>query len=242
MIEINLIPDVKQELIKAQRTRFSVITVAMFVGIGSVVVVVLLAMNVFGVQALRDSSADKSIAQGIKELKAVKDLPETLTIQNQLTKISKINSEKNINSRVFDLLGAIIPPEPNNIQISSVSVDSGTRIIVIDGQAPNSYSAVEVFKKTIKGSMLRYTIGEGKPKDIKLASNISLGETSYGADKTGAKVLRFKLSFDYAPELFDPASKDTSIVIAIDGNVTDSYLGIPKSIFTDRATDIKEEK
>lgn len=242
MIEINLVPDVKQELIKAQRTRFSVITIAMFTGIGSVVIVVLLAMYVFGGQALLGRIADSDISDGIKELKAVKDLPKTLTIQNQLTKISKLNSEKNIDSRIFDVLAAIIPPEPNDIKISTVNVDSATRTIALDAQAKNSYSAAEIFKKTINGSKLRYKDKNNNLQEIELASNISLGDTSYGSDKSGEKVLRFTLSFNYAPELFDPASKDTTIAIMVDGNVTDSYLGIPKSIFADRAIDIEEKQ
>lgn len=242
MIEINLIPDVKQELIKAQRTRFSVITIAMFFGIGSVAVVVLLASYVFGGQLLLGRLADSAIDKGIKELKTVKDLPKTLTIQNQLTKISKLHSEKKIDSRIFDVLVAIIPPEPNNIKISTVNVDSVEKRITIDAQAKNSYPAAEIFKKTINGAKLRYTDGNNKKQEIELSSNISLSDTSFGADSTGEKVLRFVMSFNYAPELFDPSSKETSIAILIDGNVTDSYLGIPNSIFADRAIDLEVKK
>ncbi len=242
MIEINLIPDVKQELIKAQRTRSAVIAGAVFVGIGSVAVVVLLAMYVFGFQTVRNSLADSSISDGIKKLKAIDDLPKTLTIQNQLTKISDLNAGKKINSRIFDVLGAVIPPEPNNIQVSAVTVDSLKNTFTIEGQAANSYSAAEVFKKTVEGAKFRFTDKNNSPQEVYLASEISLGNTSYGADATGAKVLRFTLSFIYAQELFKPSSKAASIVITVNGNVTDSYLGIPKSIFADRAIDIKGEQ
>jgi len=240
MIEINLIPDVKQELIRAQRIRSNVIAGSVFIGIVSIAVVTLLAVYVFTVQAVRSGLADASIKQGSNELANVEDLSKTLTIQNQLTKISALNENKKIDSRIFDLLTAIIPPAPNNVQFSNFAVDSVTNTITIDGQAANSYAAVEVFKKTIEGATFKYTDVSDAKQEITLASNISTSNTSYGEDSSGDKVLRFTLSFTYVPEMFSPAAKNISIVITTNGNVTDSYLGVPKSIFVDRAADITE--
>jgi len=240
MIEINLVPDVKQELLKAQSIRNRVITVSIFIGIMSVVVVTILALYVTTVQAVRSSIADASIKTGSEKLAEVTDLTKTLTIQNQLTKISSLNSGKKINSRIFAVLNAIIPPAPNNVQISNLSIDSTSGTIVIDGQAANSYAAVEVFKKTIAGAIFKYTDVDGNAQEVVLATNISTSNTSYGEDTTGSKVLRFTLSFTYAPELFSPEPTKISIAILVDGNVTDSYLGVPKSVFADRAVDITE--
>lgn len=240
MIEINLVPDVKQELIKAQRMRTSVITGAVLIGIASVAAVVILAMYVFGVQTLRSNLADSAISSGIKKLKAVDDLSKTLTIQNQLTKITALNSTKNIDSRIFDVLSAVIPPAPDDIKISSLRIDSEDGTISLEAQASNSYPAVEVFKKTLESAKLRYKDDKNKLQEVDLATDISISDTSYGSDSTGSKVLRFSMSFVYAPELFAPSSKDTTIAIIVNGNVTDSYIGIPKSIFADRAIDITE--
>lgn len=240
MIEINLVPDIKQELLKAQSIRARVITGSIFVGVASILILTLLIIYVFTVQTIRGNLADDSIKQGSEKLASVTDLTKTLTIQNQLTKISTLNSNKKIDSRIFDLLNAIIPPAPNNVRISNLAIDSSSSLISIDGQATNSYAAVEVFKKTIEGATLKYTDAQDKPQAITLASHISTSNTSYGEDTTGTKVLRFSLSFTYVPELFSPASKNISIVITIDGNVTDSFLGVPKSVFADRATDITE--
>lgn len=242
MIEINLVPDVKQELIKAQRIRARVITGSIFIAVVSIAAVTLLAIYVFTIQAVRSGMADDAIKQGSNKLAAVTDLSKTLTIQNQLTKISALNSSKHLDSRIFDVLTAIIPPSPNNIQISNLSVDSTSNTITMDGQAANSYAAVEVFKKTIGGADLKYTDADNKTQQIALASDISTSDTSYGEDESGAKVLRFTLSFVYVPELLSPSSKDVSIVITTGGNVTDSYLGVPQSIFAVRATDLTGTK
>jgi hypothetical protein len=44
MIEINLVPDVKQELLNAQRVRNGVISIAIVTGIGSLAAVAILAV------------------------------------------------------------------------------------------------------------------------------------------------------------------------------------------------------
>lgn len=238
MIEINLVPDVKQELIKAQRIRSTVITSSILIGIISVAVVAVLAIYIIGVQTVRGVFLDNNIKTSNEKLLSIKDLSKTLTIQNQLTKITKLNDSKKIDSRVFDMLAAIIPPKPNDIQISDLTIDSTTNTVTVNGQASNSYAAVEVFKKTLDGAKVNLTDTSGKSQSVTLASNISTSNTSYGEDATGVKVLRFTLSFEYADELFSPLSKNVAIVISTNGNVTDSYLGVPTSIFVDRATDI----
>ena len=240
MIEINLIPDVKQELIKAQRIRSTVIAVSIVVGVISVAIVVILAIYIFGVQTVRSGISDNAIKQGSDKLASVQGLSEMLTIQNQLTKISSLNSGKNIYSRTFGLISAIIPPSPNDVQISDFKIDSTSKLITIEGQALNSYAAVEVFKKTIEGAKVKYTDSNGDKQEVILASNINTSNTSYGEDSSGTKVLRFTLSFVYAQELFSLASKDASVIITNKGNATDSYLGVPEIIFTDRAKDLTE--
>lgn len=238
MIEVNLVPDVKQELIKAQRVRAAVISFSILSGIVAVAVVVILAIYSYGVQSVRSVILDDGITKGSDQLSSVEDLSKTLTIQNQLTKISALNSDKKIDSRIFDVLNKIIPPKPNDVQISNLSIDSSTSSITIEGQAANSYAAVEVFKKTIDSARVKFTADEAQ-QEVDLASNVSTSDTSYGEDSSGAKVLRFTLSFSYAPELFSPTSKSVTIVISAQGNATDSYLGVPKSIFVDRARDLE---
>lgn len=237
MIEINLIPDVKQELIKAQHVRSAVISVTILIGLASVAIVTLLAIYAFGVQTVRSALADDSIKKGSAQLAAVPDLSKTLTIQNQLTMISTIHDSTKIDSRLFDVLQEIIPPAPNDVQISTFKIDSSADQITIDGQAVNSYAAVEVFKKTIEGAQVSYSDGK-TTQTVPLATNVSTSNTSYGEDASGVKVLRFTISFSYAPELLSPLSQNVKVTIANQGNATDSYLGVPTSIFVDRAKDL----
>jgi hypothetical protein len=239
MIEINLIPDVKQELIRARMIRSAVVSGAIVTTIIAAAVVAMLAAYIFGVQTVRSAVADDQIKKGDTQLASVVDLSKILTIQNQLTKINALNDDKKINSRVFGVLQAIIPPAPNEVKVSSLTIDADTSTITFEGQTP-TYPSLEAFKKTIAAAHVRFNDDQDQQQDITLASDLSISNISYGEDASGAKVLRFNVAFTYAVELFSPMVVDPTIVLINGGNVTDSYLGIPKSIFTDRAADSEE--
>lgn len=236
MIEINLVPDVKQELIKAQRVRASVISIAIIVGIAAVGVVVLLAIWVFAVQTARSVLTDDTIKKESAKLASVEDVSNTLTIQNQLSKLPAMHDGKSIDSRLFDILTTINPSEPNSVAITTVSLDSEAKTIRLEAQAKNGYPALEVFKKTITATSFDYTDGDER-KSVALASQMSDSDRSYGEDATGAKVLRFTLTFVYPDQLFSRTAKNATIVAPERSNVTDSFLGVPESLFTQRAND-----
>lgn len=240
MIEINLVPDVKQELIKAQRVRASVISIAIVIGIAAVGVVVMLAVWVFGVQTARGIFSDNTIKSESQKLSSVEDISNTLTIQNQLSLLSSMHDNKNIDSRLFDILTTINPSAPNNVAITKISLDSSTKTIKLEAQAANGYPALDVFKKTINATLFEFSEGDEK-KSVKLATTMSDADRSYGEDASGAKVLRFTLTFEYSPELFTNTSKNAVIVAPERTNATDSFLGVPQSLFTQKASDTEEE-
>ncbi len=237
MIEINLIPDVKRELLRAQRTRATVISSSIIVSIIAAGLVVALVLYVFGVQTVRSVYLDGQIKEGSEKLAEEEDLSKMLTMQNQLTKINDLNAQKKMDSRIFDVLAAVIPPAPNEAQVSQVNIDAEESTIRLEGQT-RGYDSMEVFKKTIDSAVIVYNDADGEEQTVKLADNISVSETSFGANSDNQKVLRFTLTFTYADELFSPEIETLTIKLSVNGNVTDSYLGIPKSVFTERATDL----
>lgn len=239
MIEINLVPDVKQELLKAQRVRASVISVAIFVGMISIGVVVVLAIWVFAVQTARGVLSDNTIKNESQKLSQVQDVSNTLTIQNQLSKLADMHNSKSIDSRIFDILTTINPPKPNNVAITNLSLDSSTSTIKIEAQAVNGYPALDVFKKTIDATKFQFT-QNGEKQSVPLAADMSDSDRSYGEDASGAKVLRFTLTFTYPEELFSKSAEGATIVAPQRTNATDSFQGVPQSLFTQKASDSEE--
>ena len=246
MIEINLVPDVKQELIRAQTQRTAVISGAVIVAIASAGAIVALCLWVFAGQALHMSLLSGQIDEKQKEIKAITDLPSALTIQNQFAKLSEVHGSRNIDSRLFNILTTIAPGEPNEIQVSNASIDSGANTITIEAQATAGFSALETYKKTIEATNVSYTfIGgegvDGEKRNVPLAENVADVERSFGEDANGRQVLRFVITFNYAEDLFSPKSKNVTITAPTKRNATDSYLAVPNSLFAPRAADTKEE-
>lgn len=248
MIEINLIPDVKQELIRAERVRSGVISTAVLIGIVSVSIIVVLAVLIGG-QAIAGNLADEAIKKQNTELQGKSDLSDTLTIQNQLTKLTQMHADKKIDSRLFSLILAVNPPAPNNVAFSSIKLDPATSTINIEGQASGGYASVEVLKKTILGTKVHYLDKAGQdaesntPREAALANTVDVLETSYGEDASGQRVLRFIISFAYPTQLFQSGLRNVEIKAPTQQiNVTDSRIRIPQSLFTDAAADVKENE
>ena len=240
MIEINLLPNVKRELLKTRAMRNRVISISFLVGGASIAAVVVLAL-IFGSQIAAEAVQGGVIKDRNDKLMAVEDLNKVVTIQHQLTKINEQHSGKKINSRVFDVVTAVNPVAPNNVSFSDIKVNPESKTITLEGSAVNGYSALETLKKTILNTKVQTTDGD-KSSEVSLTKEIKDGDTSFGENSEGKKVLQFSFSFEYAEELLAPANNGIVSVLTPTGkvDVTDSRQGIPDSLF--KSNSKKQEK
>lgn len=240
MIEINLLPNVKRELLKTRAMRNRVISISFLVGGASIAAVVVLAL-ILGSQIAAEAVQNGVIKDRNDKLMAVEDLNKVVTIQNQLTKINEQHSRKKINSRIFDVVTAVNPVAPNNVSFSNIKVNPESKTITLEGSAVNGYSALETLKKTILNTKVQATDGD-KSSEVSLTKEIKDGDTSFGENSEGKKVLQFSFSFEYAEELLAPANNGTVSVLTPTGkvDVTDSRQGIPDSLF--KSNSKKQEK
>ena len=240
MIEINLLPNVKRELLKTRAMRNRVISISFLVGGASIAAVVVLAL-ILGSQIAAEAVQNGVIKDRNDKLMAVEDLNKVVTIQHQLTKINEQHSGKKINSRVFDVVTAVDPVAPNNVSFSDIKVNPESKTITLEGSAVNGYSALETLKKTILNTKVQTTDGD-KSSEVSLTKEIKDGDTSFGENSEGKKVLQFSFSFEYAEELLAPANNGTVSVLTPTGkvDVTDSRQGIPDSLF--KSNSKKQEK
>lgn len=240
MIEINLLPNVKRELLKTRAMRNRVISISFLVGGASIVAVVVLAL-ILGSQIAAEAVQSGVIKDRNDKLMEVEDLNKVVTIQNQLTKINEQHSRKKINSRIFDVVTAVNPVAPNNVSFSDIKVNPESKTITLEGSAVNGYSALETLKKTILNTKVQTTDGD-KSSEVSLTKEIKDGDTSFGENSEGKKVLQFSFSFEYAEELLAPANNGTVSVLTPTGkvDVTDSRQGIPDSLF--KSNSKKQEK
>lgn len=243
MIQINLVPDVKQEMLHAQRMRNVAISLSIVIGLVAVAVVVALAL-ILGGQVAVQKIEEGQITTGYNKLSSVEDLDSALTIQNQLGTISSQNDKRTIDSRLLDVLAAINPPAPNDVKLSKVTLDPTQNTVTLEGSAVGGYPATDVFRKTILNTMVTAKQqGNDNAEEMPLTSNVTLQDTSYGEDATGAKVVRFTIIFTYPDGLLDNRMSDVKISTpSARVDVTDSKTLIPDSMFSQAATDLKEDK
>ncbi|MBF1039265.1 MAG: hypothetical protein HXL01_03620, partial [Candidatus Nanosynbacter sp.] len=216
------------------------ISISFLVGGASIAAVVVLAL-ILGSQIAAEAVQSGVIKDRNDKLMAVEDLNKVVTIQHQLTKINEQHSGKKINSRVFDVVTAVNPVAPNNVSFSDIKVNPESKTITLEGSAVNGYSALETLKKTILNTKVQTTDGD-KSSEVSLTKEIKDGDTSFGENSEGKKVLQFSFSFEYAEELLAPANNGTVSVLTPTGkvDVTDSRQGIPDSLF--KSNSKKQEK
>lgn len=237
MIEINLVPDVKLEMLRAQKLRNVAISVSIIAGVAAVAIVIVMGL-VIGAQMAVEGVTSSNIKKEYEKLSNVDGISDRLTLQNQLSKISQIHGNKTLDSRLLDVLVAINPAAPNEIKFSKVTLDPDKSTLIIEGSAAGGFSASEVFRKTILNTKVEgKESGDDDITSVDLTDSVTLKDTNYGVDSTGATVLRFTMIITYPKDLFSNALTEVRIVTPTDKiDVTDSKTRVPDSLFSQSAT------
>lgn len=210
MIQFNLLPDVKLEYIKAQRSKHLVVVTAAIIAAATLVLFLLLLL-VNLTQRKHLSDLNKDIATYTKQLQNTPDLNKILTIQNQLNSLPALHDKRPIASRLFNYLTKVTPAQAS---ITRLHVDFTTNTMTIVGGA-NTISTVNTYADTLKFTTFATTDGSKKGQAFNKVVLTSFNRS----DKTTS--YEINLSFD--PAIFDGAS--------------DVTLTVPKTITTRSETE-----
>ncbi len=160
--EINLVPEVKAQMIRAQKMRNLVLYICIMVSVISVSVVLVL----FGIKSGQDiaiGSQDKRLGEMSAKLMGYEELGDLVTIQNQLSRLGAIAENKTVLSRVFGALGIMISQGDDYVKLSELRVDLENNNLRMEGQtdarvAPLiDYRVLEAFKKS--AALTKYDYG-----------------------------------------------------------------------------------
>jgi len=230
MIQFNLLPNVKVELIAAKKTKHLVLLVATFVVVGSLSVVTILATVVLVWQTTSLKDLDRNIKASANDLRSQTDIDKVLTVQNQLSSIDGLHSQKPEVARVFGYLAQITP---SKITVATLAVDFATPTIAITGQAP-SLEEVNKYVDTLK-----FTTVDNKDKGSVVQSGSKAFSavvlSSYSIDSSGAS---FSITLNYEPMIF--SSAETNIKLTVPQiTSTRSETERPADIFKENATPLE---
>lgn len=155
--EINLVPDVKNEMLKALKTRNMVFFVCIVVIVASIVITGIFALIMGGQQFALDSKKT-TLELLSNKLNSYSDLDDFLTIKNQVGNIDALSNNKKVLSRTFNILSAIIPTGADTITISELNIGLSEEqpTLKFDAQANAGkepyidYGVLESFKKSMR--------------------------------------------------------------------------------------------
>ena len=159
MISINLLPDVKKELLRIRRERNLVVSISILAVGGSIVALVVLGGILGGLniaKVVMESGINKNKAT-INSAIEDKQLNEYLTIQNQLAQIDGLKDRQLVYSRIMDYLVALNPASPNNAELSTVSLEMSDGVVAatLEGKTQD-FEALNVYKTTLASAELVY--------------------------------------------------------------------------------------
>lgn len=195
MIQFNLLPDVKQEHINAQRQRRLITAIASIVTLVAIALLVISFLTVDVVQKKQLSDLNKSITQKNGQLQAIPDLNKILTVQNQLNSLTGLHQQKPAGPRLFKYLDQTTPV---NADISDLTMDYTQKTATITGTA-DALSTVNKYIDTLKYTT--YTIGSGDQASgnpAKAFSDVVL--SSFGRAQSRAS---YTINLNYDPAIFD---------------------------------------
>ena len=111
MIQFNLLPDVKINFIKAQRTKRAVMGISLIASAAALVIFVMLLLTVHVFQKKNMNDLTKDIASSSKELRQTPNLSKMLTVQSQLNSLTGLHDAKPSTSRMFSFMNQLTPTD-----------------------------------------------------------------------------------------------------------------------------------
>lgn len=213
MVQFNLLPDVKLEYIKTQRTKHLVTFVATVTGVIAIGLLLFSMFVVYIVQKQLITNLNTDIATSSKQLKAIPNIDRMLTVQKQLDTLTGLHEKKPVMSRVFPYLQKLTPEA---VSLNKLQIDNTANTISLGGTA-DSLDTVKVYTNALKAAT--YTIDGGSAQ--KAFSEVVL--SSFSRDAKGAS---FTITAKFDPALFLlTAEPELQVKIVADDNSQASPFG-----------------
>jgi Tfp pilus assembly protein PilN len=201
MIQLNLLPDVKLQFIKARRTKRLVTVISVIATAAALVIFLVMFTTVHVVQKKSLSDLNKDITKYSKQLRSIPDLDKILTVQNQLNTLTGLHDDKAAATRLF---GYISEVTPSQVTISKLDVDFTANTMSISGHAP-ALDVINSYTDTLKAT--QYKTDEAGSVKTNAFSSVVLA--SFGRDAQSA-TYTITLNFDHV--IFDNANNVTLTV------------------------------
>lgn len=212
MIQLNLLPDVKKEYLKSQKTKALVISSSIIVTLGAVGLSILLFLYVTLVQQLQISIITGDIKKKGDELNSIQDISKYLTVQNQLQALPELHDQKGIYSRLFSFLPVMNPSPPNNVKLSVLNATTEDKSLLFTGTTA-TFESLNVFVETLNNVQAKYkAAGSDQQTTEKIFDSVTVQSSSL-ARVNNVSTVSFTIRAAYKETVFD--ARNTAVSVSV---------------------------
>src|ERR1035438_10503653 len=199
MIQLNLLPDVKLDYVKAQKSRRLIFSLS-FIVCGVAIAVLILSFAYSSIQKKQISDTNNAIQKYSTQLKTEPNINEILTVQSQLNSLNSLHSQKPEATKIINYLDEVTPVQ---VSINNFSWDYTSQSMTILGSA-QSLQDVNQFVDILKNTTYSSSEYTGKPLAF---SNVVLSSFGIGNNNTGSSngQISYTVSFNFDTKIFNIA-------------------------------------
>lgn len=218
MIQINLLPEVKREYLKAQQVKHVFTIGSILITCVAVGLLALLFVYVQFVQPRHRANLQTDIDSGISDLKKKEDAVKIVTVQGVLEQIPGLQDKKAVTSRLF---GYLTQFTPRDVSFNKVDLDLTANTISLGGQT-STLERANVLANNLKSATFEYKQNDAVQK-LKPFSNVVFGSLGKAEQTETNQNVTFQISFTIDPILFKQGLEDAKITV----NATSEELLLP---------------
>lgn len=226
MIQINLIPDIKREYLKAQQMKHTVVVAAILCSIVALVMASLLFGYVRLIQPQHRANLQQDIDEGVARQQQYPDGTHMVTVQGVLEQIGALQDKKLITSRLFTYIGAFTP---RDVAYTSINFDATAGTLVLSGQATTFEKANEL-ANNVKSARFTYRENDTEQSLTPFASTV-FNSLSRGEQSESGKSVTFELAIQVDPKLFSQAIQDGAL--RVDASSDELLLPSKETLFSE---------
>lgn len=208
MIQVNLLPDVKQEYLRTQQVKHAVIVGSLIASVTVLVITLLLFAYVQVVQPQHRKNLQRDIDRNITAVKNKQNATKIVTVQGVLEQLPKLQDKKTITSNLFGYLTGFTP---RDVSYSEVKLDLGAGTLSLSGSAKD-YEQANVLANNLKSAKFTYKNGDSQTT-IKPFSSVVFQTLSKAGQSNNGKPVGFQLTVVIDPVMFAQDTTDTNLQV-----------------------------
>jgi len=227
-LQFNLLPDVKQQYLKSERTKRTVITASFAAAALALFILLLMIVTVYIVNKKKLSDADKSISNYSNQLKAIPNLDKILTVQNQLQSVSTLHQNKHLVSRLYQYLPQVTP---SNVCLGQANLDLTANSLLLQGTT-DSLKSINTYIDTLK--FTTYQLGGQEtnknafPGVVETSFSLNSNAVASGICNGKPAIASYGITITFDPVLFSN-SQPVELTVPAGLSTTRSVLDDPSN-------------